>query len=294
MSTNFNISVEDLSKNPGKVFAEMQKNYPQGRKSSRAVQGRHPMQLTVFNLSEILMGIPAFDAPENALQRFEGIISGVITGIADSGFMETWGNLLPDDLKEIVDSVNPDVYATGEATGDNSGSINWSGFDRKGITPSKKSLPAGVKPVTRFGAQVCREILGFDGTIGGMRQGPGTSDHITGHAIDVMVGYGNARQKQQGDLIAKFFYHNRVALRVKYIIWYEEIASSRQNWKWRYYDAKKTLGRTDPTGKHLDHPHISFLQGPAPSNPKLEWPDGVMVGSERQTSGGGGGPSRAI
>lgn len=298
MSTNFNISVNDLSQNPEKIFQEINKSYPKGRVTSRSAQGRPPLQLTVFNLSEILMRIPAFDSPANALQRMEGLVTGVLGSFWDSDVMGGFADLLPEDMREILEAANPDGVdgfdSTGAATGDNSGSINWGGFDRKGITPSKKSLPSGVKPVTRFGAQVCREILGFNGTIGGMRKGPGTSDHITGHAIDVMVGYGKASQKQQGDMIAKFFYHNREALRVKYIIWYEEIASSRQNWKWRYYDAKKTLGRTDPTGKHLDHPHISFLQGPAPSNPKLEWPDGVIVGSERQTSGGRGGTNRAI
>jgi hypothetical protein len=292
MATNFNISAMDQFRHPEKIFEEINKNYPQGRMTSRSAQGRAPFQLSLFNLSEILMRIPAYDSPENALQRFEGLITGVLGSFWDSSLMEGLSSLLPSDLRAILETANPDGIAgidgTGDATGDNSGSIDWRGFDRRGITPSKKPLPAGVKPVTRFGAQVCREILGFNGTIGGMRQGPGTSDHITGHAIDVMVGYGKARQKQEGDMIAQFFYHNREALRVKYVIWYDQIASSRQNWKWRYYDAKKTLGRTDPTGRHLDHPHISFLQGPAPSKPKLEWPDGVIVGSERQSGGGGG------
>lgn len=290
--SDFNITAQDQLKNPGKIFEEITKFTPGGLKTSRSGRPVDPLSLTTFNLSEILMRVPAFDSPANALSLFEGVIAGTMGSFWDSESMGAFGRLLPNDLVEMLEIANPDGERITDGTGDanaggGSGSLIGQ-YSRGDITPSTKALPAGVKPVTRFGAQVCREVLGFNGTIGGMREGPGTSDHITGYAIDVMVGYGKPRQKEQGDMIADFFHYNHTALRVKYVIWYDRIASSKQNWAWRYYDAQKTLGRTDPTGRHLDHPHISFSQGPAPSNPRLEWPDGYAVGSTTD-----GQPSRA-
>ena len=290
--TDFNITARDQLTNPGKIFEEITKFTPGNLKTSRSGRSVSPFNFTTFNLSEILMRIPAFDSPENAMSLYEGIIAGTMGSFWDPDSMGGFGRLLPPDLVDMLEIANPDGERVSDG-GSGGGSFDGGGgagsligrYSREGITPSTKAVPSGVKPVTRFGSQVVREVLGFNGTIGGMRQGPGTSDHITGHAIDVMVGYGNAKQKEIGDMIADFFYHNRVALRVKYVIWYDRIASSRQNWAWRYYDARKALGRTDITARHKDHPHISFNEGPAPNNPRLEWPDGYVVGSG---SGGGG------
>jgi len=289
--SNFQISPRDQLHNPGKIYEEMMKFAPDGLKTSRSQRDINPFGFTLFNLSEILMRIPAFDSPANAMERFENLVSGTMGSFWDPENIPGIANLVPGDLLDALNAANPDGMGEepersggggggGSDDGGDAFSGTWDIATRDGITPSTK--PTGVnsrtKPVAVFGAQITRRVLGHNGTIlGQQNRADKRSDHNTGHALDIMVSSGRAtgKQKRMGDLIAAFFHHNRRALNVSYIIWYERIASSRDNWKWRYYER----GRGQSvTWKHQDHPHISFTVGsPAPRNPKLTWPDGVPV-----------------
>lgn len=292
--SNFQISARDQFDNPSKIFEQITYANPSGAKTTRHRRGAEPLAYNTFSLGEILMRSPAVGNPADALEKYQAIITGTMSSFWNSEDMSVFNPLLPSNIRELLENYSPDKEAgfgtdsalDGSGGGDGG---NLGSFNIEGITPSTKSLPSGVRPVTRVGARVVREVLGFDGTIGGMRAySNGVSDHETGHAIDVMVGYGNARQKQQGDMIAEFFRHNRNALEVKYVIWYDKICSSRPDskgnpWGWRPYTHRDDPNRRNPTLRHLDHPHISFLNRPAPNNPRLEWPNGTMVGSRSIT-----------
>lgn len=118
-----------------------------------------------------------------------------------------------------------------------------------------KSIPAGVRPNTANGARVIRE-MGFGGTIGGIGQRGYKSDHPDGNALDAMVGL-SRKGNVAGWQIANYFHTNRGKLNVKYIIFDNKIASSRDNWRWRPYNSTPD-GNTSPTALHEDHVHISF------------------------------------
>lgn len=297
--SDFNISPRDQLRNPGKIFEEINKFNPNGLTTSRHKQGRNPMGLTMFNLSEILMRTPAYDSPENTLGRFESIITGVLGSFWDPENLPGLERLLPADLVDILDAANPDGFGSDGSEEDYSGGsdFNLGQIDSRNITPSTKPLGVSsrTKPVARFGAQIAREMLGFGGTIGGYSyRGPNsTSDHQRGYALDLMVSSGKAtgKQKQMGDLIAAFFIHNRAALRVKYVIWYESIWSDKQDWAERYYERGRGKGAT---WKHQDHPHISFRDGPAPNNPDLEWPPGMITGSSPVNTNSSSGRGTAV
>ena len=81
--------------------------------------------------------------------------------------------------------------------------------------------------------------------IGGYRPGRGSSDHHTGHAIDVMV------RGEKGTEIADWFRDNARALNVKYVIFEKRIWMPGRGWK-------SMEDRGSATQNHMDHVHASF------------------------------------
>lgn len=112
----------------------------------------------------------------------------------------------------------------------------------------QRGIPDGLRPNAANGARVVRE-LGFDGTIGGIGQRAGRSDHPHGNAIDVMT-HGDTAM---GRRVAEHFRQNHDQLGVKYVIYQQQIASPRTGWRW-----EPMADRGSPTANHMDHPHISF------------------------------------
>ena len=117
------------------------------------------------------------------------------------------------------------------------------------VTPGENGVPAGLKPNAARGAALVREVFGFDGTIGGVGQRSGPSDHPHGNAIDVMTN----QNMEQGQQIADFFVKHAQELGVKYVIFNQRIASENNGWQWTAME-----DRGSPTANHMDHPHISF------------------------------------
>lgn len=123
------------------------------------------------------------------------------------------------------------------------------------VVPGRGGVPSGLQPNAAQGAAAARQLLNFDGVIGGIGQRSYKSDHAHGNAIDLMT-HSNVAQ---GWEMARWFHENRDALGVKYIIFNGKIASSRDDWAWRSYS--HPTGRTDATAMHHDHVHISFHGG---------------------------------
>ena len=117
------------------------------------------------------------------------------------------------------------------------------------VVPGRNGVPAGLRPNAARGAAIVRDRFGFTGTIGGLGHRSGPSDHPHGNAIDVMTN----SNRTQGRQIAEYFRQNHDQLGVKYVIFEQRIASSRNNWAWR-----PMADRGSPTANHMDHPHISF------------------------------------
>lgn len=117
------------------------------------------------------------------------------------------------------------------------------------VVPGQNGVPAGLNENAARGAAMVRQVFGFDGTIGGIGQRSGPSDHPHGNAIDVMTN----ENMEQGQQIADFFRANHDELGVKYVIFNQRIASERTGWQWEAME-----DRGSPTANHLDHPHISF------------------------------------
>jgi hypothetical protein len=117
------------------------------------------------------------------------------------------------------------------------------------VTPGQNGVPAGLRPNAARGAAVVREVFGFDGTIGGIGQRSGPSDHPHGNAIDVMT----MQNMQQGQQIADFMVKHAEELGVKYVIFNQRIASPSNGWQWTMME-----DRGSPTQNHMDHVHVSF------------------------------------
>jgi hypothetical protein len=109
-------------------------------------------------------------------------------------------------------------------------------------------IPDGLRENAANGAREVRE-MGFDGTIGGIGERSGPSDHPHGNAIDVMT----MDDTKSGRDIAEHFRANHDELGVKYVIYEQMIASPSSNWEWRPME-----DRGSPTANHMDHVHISF------------------------------------
>lgn len=118
----------------------------------------------------------------------------------------------------------------------------------------------GLQPSAYYARQLIIDKFGIH-DIGGYenRTIHGTnhlSDHALGLALDVMV-YTN---KGLGQQVADYFVANYQALKVKYVIWYRQIWTSRgsRSLYWRPYfpPGGPTNNRTL---NHEDHVHISFL-----------------------------------
>ena len=112
----------------------------------------------------------------------------------------------------------------------------------------QQGIPHGLRPNAANGARVARQ-LGFAGTIHGIGQRRGPSDHPHGNAIDLMT----HRNRAQGRQLAEHFRQNHAQLGVKYVIFEQMIASPRTGWQWR-----RMPDRGNPTANHMDHVHVSF------------------------------------
>lgn len=135
------------------------------------------------------------------------------------------------------------------------------------IVPGRNRVPAGLQPNAARGAAAARSV-GFDGTIGGVGSRATKSDHPHGNAIDLMTG----NNTTYGWELANWYWQNRDALGLTYIIFDGKIASASRGWQWRPYS--HPAGRTDGTALHRDHVHVSFRGGdPVQSRPLTPFRD---------------------
>ncbi len=107
----------------------------------------------------------------------------------------------------------------------------------------------GVRPHVAQAGHFLRAKFGVR-TVGGVGSRPGPSDHPRGLALDFMT-YGDTAK---GDRLSAYAVQNAAHLAMKYIIWKQRI-NKGDGWK-------GMPDRGSPTANHMDHPHISFLDGP--------------------------------
>lgn len=138
---------------------------------------------------------------------------------------------------------------SGTSSGGSSGGTTGTSGTGGPRSHGEHGIPDGLRENAANGARVVREELGFDGTIGGIGQRSGPSDHPHGNAIDVMT----MDDTEMGHKVAEHFRANHEELGVKYVIYQQRIASPSTNWEWRPME-----DRGSPTANHMDHPHISF------------------------------------
>ncbi len=110
-----------------------------------------------------------------------------------------------------------------------------------------------VKPWVRDGARFL-SCLYDEPTLIGVASRNGTSDHPSGHALDLMTG------RAQGDAVAACVLANQDELGVDYVIWRQRV-NHGGGWE-------PMSDRGDDTANHYDHVHVSFERsapGGAPS-----------------------------
>lgn len=144
----------------------------------------------------------------------------------------------------------------GEDTTPGSGGADGSRPEGLFGPPSNLDVPQGMQPnATNLATAARRE--GFDGTMHGLGDRAIRSDHPKGLAVDLMV----HSEKALGDDIAAWVLDNVDTFGVTYIIWYDRIATRAGGFQWRPYDHPG--GPTsNPTLRHLDHPHVSVSGDP--------------------------------
>ena len=111
-----------------------------------------------------------------------------------------------------------------------------------------------VKPWVRDGARFLSCLYDEPTLIGVASRSGGTSDHPSGHALDLMTG------RAQGDAIAACVLANQDELGVDYVIWRQRV-NHGGGWE-------SMADRGDDTANHYDHVHVSFKRsapGGAPS-----------------------------
>lgn len=122
-------------------------------------------------------------------------------------------------------------------------------YDEPGLPAVTRRMLAAVVPT--FGR-------GYSTFCWGERDGP--SDHETGHACDFMMArHGTmptAEYTAHGWAFCYYLIENAATLRVKYIIWQEQIW---QNGRWRRYT--RYGPGAGPTQNHYDHVHVSLFSG---------------------------------
>lgn len=100
-------------------------------------------------------------------------------------------------------------------------------------------------------------------TIGGRaNRGNPTSDHPRGLALDFMVN----RDAKRGDIVAAYFVANAQAENVKYVIWKDKIWQGGPPMDWASLPVDYGPGYT---ARHMDHVHVSYLDGPYNPGPWL-------------------------
>ena len=107
----------------------------------------------------------------------------------------------------------------------------------------------GVKPHVARAGHYLKQRFGI-GSVGGVGQRSGPSDHPRGLALDFMT----YSDQGKGDRLVNYLVPNAGHFGVKYIIWKQRI-NSGSGWK-------GMEDRGSVTANHFDHPHVSFLDGP--------------------------------
>lgn len=158
--SDFNFELKDLmsssrlfNKTPGEIL----KHTPSDLKTSRMVQGsERPFNLTMFSLSSILMRIPAFDAPEDVLGRFESVISGTVASVLPI-FEDVPGlaSIIPEDVLARLAQMDPDFERTrtlgnSGGGGGGGGSFGGGGDTGGGGSSDGGGVPTPGSPVPRL------------------------------------------------------------------------------------------------------------------------------------------------
>jgi hypothetical protein len=147
------------------------------------------------------------------------------------------------------------------AIGDNSVSVYPNSPSNVNPAPTTGPTRNGLQPQTAYARDLVIKNFGVK-NIGGYeyRNINGTnqlSDHALGLAIDIMV----YKNQPLGNQIAAWAIQNRDALKIKYIIWYNQFASGKTGWRWEsYVKHGPAANQRTATGRHEDHVHLSFLR----------------------------------
>lgn len=164
-----------------------------------------------------------------------GPIDGVwlISTISRSLF-DIWADVTLTKARPILPEPQP------TATGESGGSSTVTFGDGRKRTYNL----GGVKPHVRSAAEELGSKFAI-GTVYGVGQRSGKSDHPTGYALDFMC------SPAQGDALADSAFNNAGRLKVKYIIWQQRIRYPGGAWK-------RMADRGSVTANHKDHVHVSF------------------------------------
>lgn len=107
----YGISADDLfGDNPGRTVVDRMYSDVDGNLStSRASQGGgEPMGGSLYNLSEMLMGVPAADDPGNVAQRIESVLAASMSNFFGEIDGESWlAGIIPEDIQAILQIQSP-------------------------------------------------------------------------------------------------------------------------------------------------------------------------------------------
>lgn len=144
MTSKFEITNEDiLSEGLGsRIIEEMYKDQPENLSTTNSSkEDTRPYNLTIFNMSEIIQGKPAYGSIQESLGRFEDTLGATMSGffgqVEDSPVLNF---LLPDDLHAMLRAQSPGVEGDeeeGEGDGGDSSSRSGSAEAREIIALAK-------------------------------------------------------------------------------------------------------------------------------------------------------------
>lgn len=208
-------------------------------------------------------------ARSGAAEGFDLAMSPVRELVGGLNIGGAWGDMLRGVMTRVLD--NASTFIRGKEAEFGGGNLAGDEFSRGGNWPPRQF--GKVASNTARAAQFVRSAFGVN-DVGTLGSRPNKSDHPYGKALDAMV-YDNT---PLGTRIASWFTKNPREFGTKYVVWHDQINTGSG---WRAYTHPN--GPTNnPTLRHLDHVHVSFLNR------------GGEVGRGYNSGGLVGGPSRPL
>jgi hypothetical protein len=194
----------------------------------------------LHELGKLLQGLPKVHVPGTDINIDVSGFGDKLAGLATGGFT---GNLPFDQIAGVVHGGEYVIQATSRQRIENAypGLLDY--LNNIGKLPGYEGggLVTGAQELRR----IIMERFGIS-NIGGYRPGgDGYDEHVTGRALDVMVG----SDKAKGDAVKDFALANASAIDLKWAIWRQHL----------YYPGGGGYDMNDrgnPTANHMDHVHI--------------------------------------